>query len=405
MHLLILDDDPRIAGFLATVATRRGWTTDVAGRESDFQHMFRARRPDAIMLDLQLDDSDGIEQLRFLHGEAFTGAITLISGFDPRVLESARHVGDALGLTVTATIEKPARAAEVGRALQRMERAAAPSTEGQPIAAARSRPPEETLAPARIVAAIEAGELELHLQPIITAGDRTQVRAEGLARWRQPDGGLLTPDSFIPVAERDAAAIDRLTEWAIATGVAHHQRLAATGRHVQICVNISGRNLDTLDFPDRVAALLDQSAVAPGAIGLEVTETVAMQDLDATADILTRLRLKGFALAIDDFGTGHSSLAALRRMPFSTLKIDKSFIADLAKSHDSQAIVRSVIELAHSLGLVTVAEGVESESVAEVLRQLGVGGMQGFHFSRPLPFEGFVGWLERWTAHDPATAN
>ena len=405
MHVLIFDDDPRIAGFLATVATRRGWTADVAAREAEFHGMFGTRRPDAIMLDLQLADSDGIEQLRFLHREGFTGAVTLISGFDPRVLESARRVGDALGLTVTATIEKPARAAQVATALQGMERDAAPPAEPGRPPAARSRPPEEPVSPARIIAAIEAGELELHLQPIVAADAHSPVRAEGLARWRLPDGGLLTPDAFVPVAERDAAAINRLTEWAIAAGVAHHQRLAAAGRHVQICINVSGRNLDALDFPDRVAALLDQSAVAPGAIGLEVTETVAMQDLDATADILTRLRLKGFALAIDDFGTGHSSLAALRRMPFSTLKIDKSFIGDLASSHDSQAIVRSVIELARSLGLVTVAEGVESEPVAEVLRELGIGGMQGYHFSRPLPFEGFVDWLCQWTARHAVAAN
>ena len=122
-----------------------------------------------------------------------------------------------------------------------------------------------------------------------------------------------------------------------------------------------------------------------------------MHDLEATAAVLTRLRLKGFPIAIDDFGTGHSSLKALRRMPFTTIKIDKSFVSDLATSNDSLTIVRSVIQLARDMRLASVAEGVETAETARLLTELGIDSLQGFHFSRPLPFDAFATWLRAWS--------
>jgi EAL domain-containing protein (putative c-di-GMP-specific phosphodiesterase class I) len=145
-----------------------------------------------------------------------------------------------------------------------------------------------------------------------------------------------------------------------------------------------------------MAGVLNRVSAPPGAIGLEITESVAMHDLDATAAILTRLRLKGFPVAIDDFGTGHSTLTALRRMPFSAIKIDKSFVGEVETSSDSLTIVRSVIQLARDMRLASVAEGVASASTARVLTELGIDSLQGFYFSRPLPFDAFVEWLREW---------
>jgi EAL domain-containing protein (putative c-di-GMP-specific phosphodiesterase class I) len=178
--------------------------------------------------------------------------------------------------------------------------------------------------------------------------------------------------------------------------VAHYQRLAALGSGIQICINISGRNLCSQDFPDRMAGLLERHSVPQGALGLEITESVAMHDLDATASVLTRLRLKGFPVAIDDFGTGHSSFTALRRMPFSAIKIDKSFVGELETSEDSLTIVRSVIQLARDMHLTSVAEGVGSADAARRLTELGIDGLQGYYFSEPLPFNGFASWLKDW---------
>jgi EAL domain-containing protein (putative c-di-GMP-specific phosphodiesterase class I) len=238
--------------------------------------------------------------------------------------------------------------------------------------------------------------MELHLQPIVSVSDYKSRSAEGLIRWRHPVAGMVPPDGFIPIAERDEAVIDQLTRWVIETAASHPKRLAVLGFPIRVCVNVSGMNLHSLDFPDRVAASLHSASVRPDVIGLEITETSAMRDPAATADILTRLRLKGFMLAIDDFGTGHSSLEALRRIPFSTVKIDKGFVTDIASSRSSLTILRAIIALAHDLGLACVAEGVESEAAAGLLAELGVDNLQGYFFSRPLPLARFATWIRRW---------
>jgi len=247
-----------------------------------------------------------------------------------------------------------------------------------------------------VARALAANQMELHLQPIVSAVGHDVSRAEALVRWRDPVRGLVPPDRFISVAEQDHAVIDRLTMWVAETAAGQYRQLAEWGPPIQININISGRNLRAQDFPDRMAALLDRTALPSGAIGLEITESVAMHDLDATASILTRLRLKGFPVALDDFGTGHSTLTTLRRMPFSAVKIDKSFVSELHTSSDSLTIVRSVIQMARDMHLASVAEGVSSADAAELLEDLGIDGLQGHYFSAPLPFDGFAAWLQEW---------
>jgi EAL domain-containing protein (putative c-di-GMP-specific phosphodiesterase class I)/ActR/RegA family two-component response regulator len=399
MRLIVLDDDEPLVSFMATVASRRGWAVQTATREAEFQAQVRASPPDAIMLDLQLGVSDGIEQLHFLHRQGFSGAIVLMSGFDARVLASAQQIGDSLGLMISAVVEKPARVERVRDVLAAIERDQSVAARPLPDTGAErcvSAPVGALVSAADIAEAIDAGRLELYLQPIVSAIGHKVTRAEALVRWRHPTLGLVPPDRFVPIAEQDDHVIDQLTMWVAETAVAQHRRLAAQGAAIQICVNISGRNLRSPDFPDRMAALLESMSAPSGAIGLEITESVAMHDLDATAATLTRLRLKGFPIAIDDFGTGHSSLTALRRMPFSAIKIDKSFVADLQTSSDSLTIVRSVIQLARDMHLASVAEGVASSEAVQMLTDMGIDSLQGYYFSRPLPFDGFATWLSDW---------
>jgi len=392
MHLVVLDDNEAVNDFMAAVASRRGWKVDTATHQARFRDLIRASAPDAILLDLQLGDSDGIEELRFLHNQHFAGAVVLISGFDARVLASARQIGNSLGLTMAAVIEKPARAARIGEVLAAIEQH--PSLAASP--AHRAEQEARKISPREVMDAIDAGQMELHLQPIVAANGHGIQRAEALVRWRDPVRGMVPPDIFVRIAENDEAVIDRLTMWVAETGARHYRHLADAGMPVQICINISGRNIRALDFPDRMAALCERMALPQRAIGLEITETVAMTDLDATTAVLARLRLKGFSVAIDDFGTGHSTLTALRRMPFSALKIDRSFVSEMQTSSDSLTIVRSVIGLAHDLHLACVAEGVETADQARLLTQAGVDGMQGFYFSKPLPLTSFTNWLHEW---------
>lgn len=400
MHLIVLDDDQAMVNFMATVARERGWFVQTATAEAEFQAMVRASPPDAIMLDLQLGVSDGIEQLRFLHQRSYAGPIVLISGFDARVLTSAQQVGDSLGLLIAAVVEKPARAARIRDVLNVIERSLAVPPNAPPEAAASggsSLPDAEAISASDIANAIDAGQMTLYLQPIVSSVGYVVTRAEALVRWRHPVLGMVPPELFVPVAEQDESVIDRLTMWVAEAGAAQYRLLCELGSEIQICMNVSGASLYSLDFPDRMAALMQRMQVPNNAIGLEITESIAMRNLDATTATLTRLRLQGFPIAIDDFGTGHSSLTALRRMPFSAIKIDRSFVADLRISSDSLMIVRSVIQLARDMRLATVAEGVATADTAQLLADLGIDGLQGYHFSPALPFDGFVTWLQAWS--------
>ena len=285
MQLVVLDDDQAVAEFLASVGVSSGWAVHAVIREDEFQALVSASPPDAIMLDLQLANSDGVEQLQFLHDCHYAGAIVLMSGFDARVLSSAQQIGGSLGLNIVAALEKPARPVSVREVLAQIARLPRSGV----AAPAYARPPTAVISADEVTQAMSAGRMELHLQPIIAAASHAVKRAEALIRWRDPARGLVGPDQFIPVAEQDIAIIDRLTMWVAETGVSHYRRLAEMGSGIQICINISGQNLRAQDFPDRMAGLLERHAVPEGALALEITESVAMHDLDATASVLTRL--------------------------------------------------------------------------------------------------------------------
>jgi EAL domain-containing protein (putative c-di-GMP-specific phosphodiesterase class I)/ActR/RegA family two-component response regulator len=397
MLLIVLDDETRIASLIAALARERNWTVGVTTSGTEFQSLYSAKAPDAIMLDLQLGSSDGIEQLRFLQAKHYRGAVVLMSGVDPRVLASAQQVGRSLGLRIVSVLEKPARVARIRDVLKELETQLEPAPVFDPTESLAA-PEPDSIRPEGLAEAMDRGEMELYLQPILNAADLSVVRLEGLIRWRLPGHGILLPDKFISVAERDPAVIDRLTFFVIKTALEQYLRLRENGCAVPIAVNISGMNLRSLDFPDRLAELVAQAGAPPSALALEITESVAMRDRGPIIDILTRLRLKGFELAIDDLGTGHSSLEALKEMPFSEIKIDKSFVMDALKSRTSLAIVTSIVDLAGRMGIVCTAEGVESDDIAVLVTNLGIDHLQGYFYSRPIPFGSIVVWLSTWTA-------
>jgi EAL domain-containing protein (putative c-di-GMP-specific phosphodiesterase class I)/ActR/RegA family two-component response regulator len=400
MKLLILDDNKELAEFMAVVSQRRGWTVKTAHDQADFRAQFGLCEPDAILLDLHLGNEDGVAQLRFLSQAGYRGAVAIISGFDKRVLESARQIGESLGLIIAAGLGKPIRTARLNEVLDEIaKKAQAPKPH------APKRQCASDFRPADIAAGLLGEQMRLYLQPIVSSSNGHISHFESLIRWQHPHLGLVSPDDFVGVAERDEAVIDLLTDWVVNTAVGHHHRIAVAlsadsvarsgggGAGIPISVNLSGINLHNLDFPDRMAAIVEKAGLTPHALIFEVTESVAMRDEMRTTDILTRLRLKGFALAIDDFGIGHSSLKALRQIPFSEIKIDKSFVGDMRSSRNALAIVRSVIELGRSLDLDSVAEGVENDDIADLLGELGANKLQGYHFSRPMALDAALTWL------------
>jgi diguanylate cyclase (GGDEF)-like protein/PAS domain S-box-containing protein len=232
--------------------------------------------------------------------------------------------------------------------------------------------------------AVERGELWLAYQPIIDLRSSGIVGVEALLRWQHPERGLLQPDAFISLAE-DAGLIVPIGRWLIEEAA----QACARWRHhdVSVSVNVSARQLRQPDLLETVAAALERHAVPAGALRLELTETVLMEDLEFHGRTLAALRDLGVSLAIDDFGTGYSSLTYLRRFPVSTVKIDRSFVAGLGANLADSAIVDSVINLAHALDLEVVAEGTETAEQVACLLDLGCDKAQGYIFAVPAPAE------------------
>jgi EAL domain-containing protein (putative c-di-GMP-specific phosphodiesterase class I) len=182
-----------------------------------------------------------------------------------------------------------------------------------------------------------------------------------------------------------SALIGKVTDVVLAKAIAQAGEWAERGGDIKVSINLSARSIHDINFPDQVRQLCAQHGIEPDQITFEITETAAMHDAVMMMDVLARLRLEGFRLSIDDFGTGYSSLAQLQRLPFSELKIDLLFISTMATSRESEIIVKTIIDMAHNLGLRTVAEGVENSATLNRLRELGCNLAQGYFIGRPMP--------------------
>lgn len=242
--------------------------------------------------------------------------------------------------------------------------------------------------------AAQREELLLHYQPKLDIRNPARIQAEGLLRWQHPQFGMVSPGEFIPLAER-TGSIQLLTAWVIEEGVRQLQEWRARGLTVQLSLNISTEDLVDAELPTRVGRLLSQYQVAGSQLIFEITESGVMLNPAVALQVLHGLREKGIGLSVDDFGTGYSSLAQLKRMPVQELKIDQSFIRELDDTSEDAVIVRSTIEMSHSLGLKVVAEGVELQRSLDLLERWGCDSVQGYLISRPLAAQAFEAWMQR----------
>jgi diguanylate cyclase (GGDEF)-like protein len=245
--------------------------------------------------------------------------------------------------------------------------------------------------------AVDQEELVLHYQPVANLKTGEVRSVEALVRWNHPEHGLLQPAEFIPLAEPTGimgALTRKVLDLALAQTRAWHER----GMPITIAVNVSARNLHQTELANDVADLLEKWQVPASAVQLEVTEGVVMSDPRRATEVLRGLKSLGVETTLDDFGTGYSSLTYLKRLPVTTLKIDRSFVMDMATEDEDAAIVASTIELARSLGLRVVAEGVENATVWQQLTDLGCDFAQGYYLSRPIPAEQMTRWLQAHAA-------
>jgi len=244
--------------------------------------------------------------------------------------------------------------------------------------------PEELRLVAELRGAAERGELLPHYQPKIDLAGDVIAGFETLTYWQHPSRGLLSPGAFIPVAER-MGAIRHLTRDVFELAVAQLCEWRDRGEALPLAVNLSPIDLLDLQLADDLASVLEESGIEPRLVCLEITETTVMADVDRAHSVLDGLAASGFRLSIDDFGTGYSSLAYLKNLPVHEVKIDRALVSGIAASDPDRTIVSSTIEMAHSLGLAVVAEGVETPEQQALLRTLGCDYAQGFLYARPLP--------------------
>jgi EAL domain-containing protein (putative c-di-GMP-specific phosphodiesterase class I) len=238
--------------------------------------------------------------------------------------------------------------------------------------------------------AVAGDELVLHYQPKVDLRTGVVDSVEALVRWQHAERGLLPPDVFIPLAERYgfmrllttrvlSLALDQVRDW------------RASGGPGNVAVNVSASNLLDTDLPEQIGTMLAVRGLTGEVLTVEITEGVLMVDTDRAAVVLTSLRALGVHISIDDYGTGYSSLARLRDLPVSELKLDRSFVQQIEQDERAAAIVESTVQLAHSLGLRLVAEGVESAEAQDRLAAMGCDVGQGYHIGRPVPAEQLPG--------------
>ena len=242
-------------------------------------------------------------------------------------------------------------------------------------------------------------ELELHYQPKLEALTLKPVGMEALVRWRHPAHGLVPPGEFVSMAE-STGFINDITRWVLSQGLHDCAQMQTQGLGMVLAVNVAAQTLLDDDFPDLVFGLLAKHHLPANQLILEITETTVMVDEETTARILGRLSDAGVRFSIDDFGTGYSSLYYLRKLPFSEIKIDRSFVFDMLTNKNDGTIVKATVQLAHNLGMTVVAEGVETDAQVAHLLQLNADKLQGFRFTPALPVDEYIAWVDRWNREE-----
>ena len=375
MRLLIIDDEEDICDLIAEIGERRGLETRTTCNTDNISQILTEFTPDVIMMDLMMPGTDGVELLRLLSTKAKNAKLCLISGSDARVLNSARRLGSAHGIDVVAALEKPLSIQTLNSFFDTMT-----SKDQTQV--------DHALA-------IASGQFRLFYQPVIEIATRRVKGVEALARWQHPVRGLLLPDAFLEQVSEDGV-MQALTDFVVKTTIQQAAQWYRAGEAMTLAMNITASSLLDLSLPDKIGDLCKEYDVPTERLILEVTETEAMRDVTRTMDVLLRMRLRNIGVSIDDFGTGHSSLRELQRMPFSELKIDKSFVIDMAKNKDCAVIVNSIIDLGHNLGLKVIAEGIEDARTYEMLKAKGCDFGQGYLMARPMAAEEIPAWLEAW---------
>ena len=383
-RMLIVDDDHLQQMTMTRRLRALGIETDTASTLPNAAERLARNHYDAVLLDLSLGENDGISLLEAVRDSRSDPVVIFVSGLEDRVRHASTRLASALGLRVGGSLPKPV----TQDALQAML-ADLPARQSDAPRAPRPMPSAQELAEA-----LQWDRITVCYQPKVSLTDGRTVGMEALARWPRGATTLVSPDVFIPLAERNGLIVP-LTFRILRESLEACRRWRQNHPDCSVAVNVSPLVLVDPGLPEAIDLILREVGLGPGALIAEVTEGTLFEQPLVAAQVLTRLRIKGINVAIDDFGTGHSSLLSLLKLPFSELKIDKSFITHCDTDPEAWKIARATISMARELGLTVVAEGVETEVIARMLRDAGCHVAQGWLFARAMGEDALREWLAR----------
>lgn len=382
--LLIVDDDAVQAKIIGKVASQAGYSVRYASTLQAAVDAISSQSFAAITVDLVLGEHDGIELLRYIARFAIVPRVVIVSGCEERIVSSTVKMAQVLGIKDAVGISKPLNLDALRRAMTACS-GATPTVQN----------PAAMSGTAHIQRALLEREFYPALQPKIQISTGKVVGCEALARWSSPDFGQVAPDVFIPALEQ-SNDIMALTMMLLEDSIIATRESRLRNPDFTVAVNLSATLLAEISLPDEIEKVLLKHELLPQLLMLEVTESVAMSDFVRAMDILLRFRIKGIGISMDDFGTGYSSLAALARLPFNELKIDKSLVIGCVDDPDLWKIVRGTVAMGHEFRMKVVAEGIEDLPTLRALAEIGCDLGQGYYFSRPLPAAEFTSWYDRW---------
>ncbi len=390
---LIVDDEPFVRNLTTLVLKKIGCSqisTSTNGHDA-LDALKKTTSPfDVIICDLNMPEMDGIELMRHAAEMNFQNGIIYLSGQDDRLLATAYDLARSHKLNVLGVLPKPLNEEQLVRLLKSYQ----PATTND---VARI---QEPITESELRQGLSGPGVSLVFQPKVDIASGKIFGVESLSRWHHPTRGLLGPDTFIPLAEA-CGLIDEMTMLIFAQAMRQTRAWQQLGIRLKMSVNISA---NTLTYPGLVEALINcakNNAINNESIVLELTESQIMKNVMGCQETLMRLRMKNFGLSIDDFGTGHSSMAQLKKIPFTELKIDRAFVTGAATDAPARAILESSVLLARNLGMETVAEGVESREDWDQVVKLGCDSVQGYYCARPMAGDDLTTFIRQWVGPHP----
>jgi EAL domain-containing protein (putative c-di-GMP-specific phosphodiesterase class I)/ActR/RegA family two-component response regulator len=374
---LVVDDDAGLRKFGEMMVESAGFRPETAASGVEALAMIQRLEPAVVLLDLQMPGKDGIDVMHGMAAAKCTAKLVIFSGNDQRTLDVSAEIARQRGLTVVASFKKPVAADKLRQVLNGLSLELCPFDE------------------TRLRECLDQGLLRLHYQPKIDLATREICGVEALLRCQDANGRAISPESVLAIAEQ-CGAVDEISHAIFALAIDQRRDWSKAGLDLGVAVNLSARAAMNPDLPDRLFDLCVKAEVPPETITVELTETAVMNDSLLAMETLVRLRLRGFELSIDDFGTGYSSLVRLQQLPFSELKVDKSFVTTRQKSPENSVIIRTLAQLAQNLDLKCVVEGVEDEATLDFVASLGCNCAQGYFMSRALPPDGVPRFVKEW---------